>query len=96
MYTCFLILLLLSHLAVIRCEELTAPTDGYIDNCETHYGTSCDIRCGQGYMLVGDGNRTCEMDANGDTYWSGSEPRCQRKYFGSLRLVSPSIRQPSL
>ena len=57
----------------IDCGELPKFEFGHIQLPEkrTSYGTQATYTCHENYTLIGNENRTCEMNG-----WSGTQPQC--------------------
>lgn len=56
-----------------QCGELKAPLNGYVNMTGAFYGSTVQVGCNSGYILIGDAARTCQ--SNG--LWSGSMATCQ-------------------
>ena len=71
--------LFLSCHQVIRCQKLLPPFMGSIaDDCEDTYGSTCTVKCQDGYILYGSINRTCEVNSGHISgYWTGSLALCK-------------------
>ena len=56
----------------VQCRTPASPTNGKAVFTSVAYKSVVSYQCGQGYMLSGNGTRTCEADQQ----WSGPEPSC--------------------
>ena len=69
-----------SHLSVRVCDILDAPANGGLMYSSTYplraHGTTVTYSCNEGFDLVGDRVRECQINAS----WTGSEPQCQSKF----------------
>ena len=68
---------------MIDCGNLTAPEDGQIAftpgvvmTIETGLNAVANYTCNEGYNLLGDEMRTCQVDGQ----WAGAEPTCTCKF----------------
>ena len=59
-----------------QCSVLTNPSNGEVVVTTVLVGGEARYFCNDGYRLNGVSNRLCQYDEN----WSGSEPRCERKF----------------
>ncbi|KAL0970174.1 hypothetical protein UPYG_G00238360 [Umbra pygmaea] len=59
---------------VRSCPALSPPNHGHMNCSEggASYRAECEVRCAEGYRLVGDGRVSCQADS----HWSGTLPRC--------------------
>ena len=57
------------------CSNLTAPSNGQVSLISTAPGSLATYTCDNGYMLIGDANRQCQIDRT----WSQQEPVCESK-----------------
>ena len=64
---------LLFPLAEILCPQLFDPTNGSVAVDSQEIGSVAFYECNSGFLLFGDGIRTCKEDGQ----WSGLEPYCQ-------------------
>ncbi len=64
----------------IDCGELAAPTNGSVAVPSTGFSATATYACDPGYLLEGDGARTCQMSGT----WSGSAPTCRLVECGAL------------
>ena len=64
----------------IRCDNLSAPTNGEIMSCSSgrvgvgYEGDTCSFTCNTGYELTGSDTRTCQSNGN----WNGTDVTCRR------------------
>ena len=58
---------------VMECADLSPPENGDIMLTGTTVGSTASYKCKEGYVLDGDGIRTC---MNNET-WSGNPPLCK-------------------
>ena len=74
--------------AVVDCGELTNQVNGLVD---TSQGTTLDqvanYSCNNGYLLVGNMTRTCQVDG----MWSGTEPFCRKFNYNLVCLYIAAI-----
>ncbi|CAN8032729.1 unnamed protein product, partial [Ixodes persulcatus] len=63
-----------SQCVVKRCGEPPTPVNGYVRGCQedSAVGTSCTIRCDEGYRLVGESTTACTSSKT----WTVAEPIC--------------------
>ena len=75
---------------VLKCQTLLPPLNGFIDGkCDNSYGSTCSIRCSDGYNLIGAENITCEAASGHVTgYWNNAVPVCKGKLWDSLTEFS--------
>lgn len=82
-----MILLLVFSSSAVGCGNLPNPNNGQVRLSGTTLGSTAFYTCNRGYVLVGNGRRTCQ--ANGQ--WSGREPTCKRM---SLKVpILPCMQQ---
>ena len=64
---------------VLKCQTLRPPLNGFIDgNCDNSYGSTCTMRCNDGYNLIGVENVTCEARLGHITgFWDNAVPVCK-------------------
>ncbi|XP_035695798.1 sushi, von Willebrand factor type A, EGF and pentraxin domain-containing protein 1-like [Branchiostoma floridae] len=63
---------------VHRCPMVQAPASGAVNCSGDFYGSKCQYRCNEGYMLDGSPFRHCVLSADGSSsYWNGSQPVCR-------------------
>ena len=65
------------------------PSHLHADNTETTAGTVVTFTCDTGYMIVGDGQLTCQD--SGD--WDHNVPTCEE---GMMRICDPVVTHPPL
>ena len=78
--------------AVIDCGNLTAPEDGQVTFTpgvvmilETGLDAVANYTCSDGYDLIGDEMRTCQVDGQ----WAGAEPTCMCKFTVECNVLDP-------
>ena len=59
------------------CLNLTALSNGRVSLTSTAPGSVATYSCDNGYMLIGDPTRQCQVDGS----WSRVEPVCKRKFL---------------
>ncbi|XP_033636703.1 sushi, von Willebrand factor type A, EGF and pentraxin domain-containing protein 1-like [Asterias rubens] len=78
---------------VRRCLELNPPIFGeFIGSCNNSYGSTCRVRCTDGYVLNGRDTAKCSRDINtGSMSWyrDSSRPTCQIVKCSPLLDVVP-------
>ncbi|XP_028973250.2 sushi, von Willebrand factor type A, EGF and pentraxin domain-containing protein 1 isoform X3 [Esox lucius] len=59
---------------VRSCPALSPPQNGRVNCSEggAPFRAECEVRCAEGYRLVGDSRLSCQADSQ----WSGIQPRC--------------------
>ncbi|XP_022084521.1 sushi, von Willebrand factor type A, EGF and pentraxin domain-containing protein 1-like [Acanthaster planci] len=66
---------------VRRCRQLNPPFYGdFVTECDSSHGSTCQVRCQNGYTLQGSDTATCSRNAStGLMYWdwNGRRPTCQ-------------------
>ncbi|XP_022110883.1 sushi, von Willebrand factor type A, EGF and pentraxin domain-containing protein 1-like [Acanthaster planci] len=66
---------------VRRCRQLNPPFYGdFVSECDSSHGSTCQVRCQNGYTLRGSDTATCSRNAStGLMYWdwNGRRPTCQ-------------------
>jgi CUB/sushi domain-containing protein len=72
---------LLAECKKTKCDALTTPTNGALDNREgTAFGSKALLSCNIGYTLTGASTRTCQPTAQ----WDGAATACTIKDCGNL------------
>ncbi|XP_015761109.1 PREDICTED: sushi, von Willebrand factor type A, EGF and pentraxin domain-containing protein 1-like isoform X1 [Acropora digitifera] len=71
---------------VLKCQILLPPLHGFIHgNCDNSFGSTCSMRCNDGYNLIGAENVTCEAASGHITgYWDNVVPVCTVRRCSSL------------
>ena len=64
-----------TFLPVIPCPELDSPKDGSVNANGDTPGSKATYKCDNGFKLVGQSLRTCELGGE----WNGSPPTCMGK-----------------
>ncbi|XP_078695719.1 CUB and sushi domain-containing protein 3-like, partial [Branchiostoma floridae x Branchiostoma belcheri] len=65
---------------VHRCPMIQAPTSGSVNCSGDFFGSKCQYRCNEGYVLNGSPVRHCILSVDGSSsYWNGSQPICRGK-----------------
>ncbi len=72
--TCSTSLLCIVITSVVDCGNLPNPRYGKVELTGTSFGSTAFYTCQDGFFLVGDRSRTCQL--SGD--WSGQVPVCER------------------
>ncbi|XP_068689881.1 uncharacterized protein [Montipora foliosa] len=74
------------NVEVLKCQTLLPPLNGFIDGyCDNSYGSTCSMRCNDGYNLIGAENVTCEARSGHITgYWDNAVPVCKVRRCSSL------------
>ena len=67
----------------VQCPTPRTPTHGAVGGVDFRFDNEVLYSCDKGYQLVGDVVRKCFSTGA----WSGSEPRCDRKYSLCCRRV---------
>ncbi|XP_065918054.1 uncharacterized protein [Dysidea avara] len=62
----------------IDCGDPGEPENGTALFDSTFVGDIVDYECDDGFRLVGDSRRTCELSGTSSAAWSGAVPECQR------------------
>ena len=62
---------------IVKCDDLTAPANGEVDQPGNSVGTMASYSCKDGFELIGDKTRTCQE--NGE--WSGMAPTCKCEHI---------------
>lgn len=57
-----------------QCGPAEVPSNGYV-LAKSNQSTEIEYSCREGFRLVGEANRTCNLKTG---QWSGSEPYCER------------------
>lgn len=65
------------------CGSPGFPKDGDTIIEGTTYNLTVTHYCNEGYILIGDKNRTC----HGNGTWSGVFPECKREYYPSIQKI---------
>ena len=76
-------LLLLLYCTAVDCGDPGTPTNGQRTLTTTTYNSVVYYTCNTGYNRQGSNRRTCL--ANGQ--WSGSLPRCNRKFLHVFSII---------
>ena len=77
---------------IVPCSSLTEPNNGTItcslgDDGVLSYEDSCSFTCNTGYVLTGNGTRTCQSDGS----WSDDETICTGKAVFSDHICSMCV-----
>ena len=70
--------------AVLECPGLENPPNGMVTLMGSVPGSVAMYICDSGYMLNGQGDRTCQRVGERDTQWGGVAPTCTRKLFTKI------------
>ncbi|NWW45942.1 LYAM2 protein, partial [Pedionomus torquatus] len=74
--------------AAVKCEAVTWPEEGFVScdhaSADLTYGSRCDFRCSEGYLL--DGPSSIECRAQGQ--WSEPMPKCKA-------VTCPALEMPA-
>ncbi|NXS62046.1 LYAM2 protein, partial [Brachypteracias leptosomus] len=77
--------------AAVRCEAVTWPEGGVVTcdraPADLTYGSRCDFRCSEGYVL--DGPSSIECSAQGQ--WSEPVPQCKAVTCPTLKVPANSV-----
>ena len=66
---------LFKHIFLVTdCHNLSPPVGGKVNITSSSYLSTATYSCDEGYVLVGQENRTCHYIG----IWSGSSPSCLR------------------
>lgn len=68
-------IIILTHIIAILCDELESPDNGVVDVPSRLPGSTATYDCLEGYDLVGSRTRSCQNNG----FWTGVDPFCQRK-----------------
>ena len=70
----------------VDCGPLTNPDNGQVDTPQgTTFNQVATYSCNNGYLLVGNMTRVCQVDGR----WSGTDPFCRnRKFYNCLTYKS--------
>ena len=77
---------------VLRCRTLFPPLNGFlVGDCDNSFGCTCQMKCKDGYNLLGSEILTCLHKPGHLTgYWNGSIPNCKSKRQIVVNDMSPS------
>lgn len=66
---------------VLRCRTFFHPLNGFlVGDCDNSFGCTCQMKCKDGYNLLGSEILTCLHKPGHLTgYWDGSIPTCKSK-----------------
>ena len=64
-------------LSLALCPDLTAPSNGAVNQSGNSAGDTGTFTCDEGYELVGAPVLNCQ----GDGTWDNPEPTCRRKFW---------------
>ncbi|XP_078611237.1 uncharacterized protein LOC144881802 isoform X2 [Branchiostoma floridae x Branchiostoma japonicum] len=78
---------------VHRCPMVQAPASGAVNCSGDFYGSKCQYRCNEGYMLDGSPFRHCVLSADGSSsYWNGSQPVCRAVECPALATPANAVK----
>ena len=69
------------------CHNLFSPVGGKVNITSFSYLSTATYSCDEGYVLVGQENRTCKHSG----FWSGSPPSCLRSKHVFFNTVGNKV-----
>ena len=60
----------------VTCPQPEAIEHGTVTTNGLGVGSTAEYSCDEGYALVGDRERRCELDEGSSGVWSGQPPQC--------------------
>ena len=69
-------------------SESSNPLEGTVTCSDSKFiGSICNYECYNGFIIIGNESRRCELDENDDAIWSSPQPICESEIIKILFLT---------